>query len=103
VGILNSDGDEKSKRGDSNESKHDSSWGESDHRGSGEEGELVNDGIGDELDGRSKLKKSSHEVEYGSFSVLPGVVRGGSTHVLGCSKNSGCLSASGSAKSGIGD
>ena len=68
-GILNCDGDEKSKRGDSNESKHDNSGGESDHRGSGDVGELVSDGSEGEWHGSSKLKKSSHEVEYGSFSV----------------------------------
>ena len=47
LGILNSDGEEKSKRDDSNESKHDNSGGGSDHKVSGEEGELVKDGIGD--------------------------------------------------------
>ena len=47
VGILNSDGEEKSKKGDSSESKHDNSGGVSDHKASGEEGELVNDGRGD--------------------------------------------------------
>jgi len=46
LGILNSD-DEKSKRDDSSESKHDNSGGGSDHKVSGEEGEFVNDGIGD--------------------------------------------------------
>ena len=68
VGILNSEGDEKSNRGDSNESKHGNSGGESDHRGSGDEGELVNDGSEGEWHGSSKLKKSSHEVEHRSFS-----------------------------------
>ena len=48
VGILNSDGDEKSKRGGSNESKHGSSGGASDHRELGDEGEFVNDGMVDE-------------------------------------------------------
>jgi len=47
LGILNSDGEEKSKRDDSSESKHDNSGGGSDHKVSGEEGEFVNDGIGD--------------------------------------------------------
>jgi len=47
LGILNSDGEEKSKRDDSSESRHDNSGGGSDHKVSGEEGELVNDGIGD--------------------------------------------------------
>ena len=69
VGILNSDGDEKSKRDDSNESKHGNSGGESDHRGFGDEGELVNDGSEGEWHGGSKLKKSSHEVEHRSFSI----------------------------------
>lgn len=69
VGILNSDGDEKSKRGDSNESKHGNSGGESDHRGSGDKGEWVNEGSEGEWHESSKLKKSSHEVEHGSLSV----------------------------------
>jgi len=69
VGILNSDGEEKSKRGDSSESEYDSSGGESDHRGFGDEGELVNDGGEDESHGSSKLKKSSHEVERFPSSV----------------------------------
>ena len=50
AGILNSDGDEKLKRGGSSDAKHGSSGGESDHRVSGVdgEGELVSDGTGDE-------------------------------------------------------
>lgn len=91
VGILNSDGDEKSKRGDSNESKYGNSGGESDHRGSGDEGELVNDGNEGEWHGSSKLKNSSHEVEYGSFLVWLGGIKKESTHEP-CSENSGRVS-----------
>lgn len=71
VGILNSGDGENSKRGGSNDSKHGSSGGESDHWVSGEDGdgELVNEGIGEESDGSSKLKKLSHETSRGSFSV----------------------------------
>ena len=66
---MKSDDVEKSKRGGSNESKQGNSGGESDHRGSGDKGELVNDGSEGEWHGSSKLKKSSHEVEHASFSV----------------------------------
>ena len=50
MGILNSDGDEKSKKGGSSDSKYGSSGGERHHWVSGEDGdgELVNDGIGEE-------------------------------------------------------
>ena len=50
MGILKSDGDEKSKRGGSSDSKYCSSGGESDHEVSGEDGdgELVKDGTGEE-------------------------------------------------------
>ena len=68
VGILNRDGDVKSKRGDSNESEHGNSGGEIDHRGFGDEGELVNDGSKGEWHGSWELK-SSHELEHRSFSV----------------------------------
>ena len=47
LGVLKSDGKEKSKRDGSSKLKHDNSGGGSDHKVSGEEGELVNDGIGD--------------------------------------------------------
>ena len=97
VGILSSDGDEKSKRGDSNESKHGNSGGESDHRRSGDEGELVNDGSEGEWHGRSKLKKSSHEAEHKSFSVRHGAIERVSPHEACCSGNSGHVSAGESA------
>lgn len=100
-GILNSDGDEKSKRGDSNELKHGNSGGESDHRGSGDEGELVNDGSEGERHGGSKLKKSSHEVEHRSFSVWLGATKE-SIHEP-CSENSGRVSVGRSAISEKGD
>jgi len=74
MGILNNDGDEKSKRDDSSESKYGNSGGESDHRVSGEEGELVKDGRGDEWHGSSKLKKFSHEMGHGPFSVWLGAI-----------------------------
>ena len=86
VGILSSDGDGKAKRDGSSNPKHGSSGGESDHWVSGEDGdgELVNDGIGEELDGSSKLKKLSH----GSFSVWQGAVKSESSHVSCCSGDS---------------
>ena len=102
VGILNSDGDEKSKRGDSNESKHGRSGGESDHRGFGDEGELVNDGSEGEWYGSSKLKKSSHELEHGSFSVWSGATKKESTHEH-FSEKSGRVSVGESAISEGGD
>jgi len=94
VGILNSDGEEKSKRGDSSESKHDNSGGVSDHKVSGEEGELVNDGRGDAWHGSPKLNVSFHEVNDVPFSIWLSAVRD-STHALGCSGNSGCVFAGG--------
>ena len=97
MGILDSDDEEKSKGDDSNGSKHVSSGGESDHKVSGEEGELVNDGRGDVWHGSSKLKKSSHEIGHGSFSIWLGVMKGGFTHTSGCSVNSGRASVSGPA------
>ena len=102
VGILNSDGDEKSKRGDSNESKHGRSGGESDHRGFGDEGELVNDGSEGEWYGSSKLKKSSHELEHGSFSFWSGATKKESTHEP-WSENFGRVSVGKSAISEGGD
>ena len=44
MGILNSDGEEKSKKADPRGSKDASCGGESDHKLSEEEGEFVNDG-----------------------------------------------------------
>ena len=93
LGILNSDGDEKPKRGDSSGLKHGSSEGESDHRVSGVVGEFVNDGNGDEWQRSSTLKKSSHEVEYGCFSVWLEAAKRVSSHAPGCSGNSGGVSA----------
>ena len=86
VGILSRDGDGKAKRGGSSNPKHGSSGGERDHWVSGEDGdgELVNDGTGEELDGSSKLKKLSH----GSFSVWQGAAKSESSHVSCCSGNS---------------
>jgi len=85
VGILNSDGDEKSKRGDLRKSKHVSvSWnseGGSDCMESGEEGELVDDREGG-WHGSSKLKKSSHEAEHGSCSKQHGAANTVSAHVF---------------------
>jgi len=95
LGILNSDDKEKSKRGNSNKSKRDNSGGGSDHKASGDEGELVNDGI-DVLHGSSKLK-SSHEAGHGSLSAWLGAMKRGSTHTPGRSGNSGRLPAGGSA------
>ena len=69
MGISNNDDEEKSKRGDSSGSKHVSSGGESDHKVSGEERELANDGGGDVWHGSSKLKKSFHETGHGSLSI----------------------------------
>lgn len=100
LGILNSDGKEKSKRDGSNESKHDDSGGGSDHKVSGEEGELVNDGIGDVWHGSSKLKKSSHEAGDGPFSGWLAPIKRGSARAPGCSGNSGCVFAGESAISG---
>jgi len=87
VGILNSDGDAKLRRGDSNESKYGNSGGESDHRVSGEEEELVNDDRGVDWHGSSTLKKSSHEVGHRSFSVWLGAMQRESTCAFGCSGN----------------
>ena len=100
LGILNSDGEEKPKRDDPSESKHDNSGGGSDQKVSGEEGEFVNDGIGDVWRGSSKLKKSSHKAGDGLPSVWLGVVKRGCAHVPGCSGNPGRVSAGESAISG---
>jgi len=100
LGILNSDGKEKSKKDGSNGSKHDNSGGGSDHKVSGEEGELVNDGIGDVWHGSSKLKKLSHEAGDGPFSGWLVMVKEGSTRTPGCSGNFGGVSAGKSAISG---
>lgn len=105
MGILNSDGDEKSKRGGSSDSKHGSSGGETAHWVSGMDGdgELVEDDRGDEWHGSSKLKKSSHEAGNGPSSVWLGDTKSESSHVSGCSGNSGRVSVSESATSrGIG-
>ena len=84
VGILNNDGEEKSKKGgNSRKLKYVNSGGESDHKVSGEEGEFVNDGRGDVWDGSPKLKKSCHEVGNGSFSVRTGAMKE-STRASGC-------------------
>ena len=93
VGILNSDGEEKSKRDDPSESKYIDSGDESDHRVSGEEGESVNDCKGDVWHGSSKLKKSSHEAGNGPFSVWLGSVKRESSRASGCSGNSVGVSA----------
>lgn len=96
AGILNSDGDEKSKRGGSSDSKHDGSGGETVHWVSGVDGdgELVNDGRGDEWHGSAKLKKLSHE-ENEFSSVWLGATKSESSHASGCSGSSGRVSASG--------
>ena len=93
VGILNSDGEEKSKRGGSSEPKHVNSAGESDHNVSGEEGELVSDGRGGVWHGSSKLKRSSHEAGNGPFSVLLWATKRECTHASGCSGGSVSASA----------
>ena len=97
VGILSSDGDKKSKCGAS-VSKHGSSEDESDHwvLGGDGDGELVNDGIGEESDGSSKLRKLSHESSHGLLSVWLGASKSESSHISGCSGNSGRVSADGS-------
>lgn len=102
VGILNSDGDEKSKRDGSSGSEHGGSGGETVHCASGVDGdgELVSEGRGDDWHGRSKLKKFSHEVDNGLSSVWLGVTKSESSHAFGCSGSSGCVSPSGSATSG---
>ena len=94
VGTLNSDGDERSKRGSPNDSQHGGSGGETVHWVSGVDGdgELVNDGK-DEWDGSSKLKKFSH-VGKGPSSVWLGVTKSESSHASGCSGSSGRVSAS---------
>ena len=86
MGILNSDGDEKSKRDGSADSKHGGCGGETVHWVSGVDGdgELVNDGRGDEWHERSKLKKFSHEVGNGPSSVLLGAAKSESSHGSGC-------------------
>ena len=102
VGTLNSDGDEKSKRDDSSGSEHSGSRGETVHWVSGVDGdgELVSDGRGDGWNGRSKLKKFSHEVDNGRSSVWLGVSKSESGHAFGRSGSSGRLSPpSGSATS----
>lgn len=90
-GILNSDGDEKSKRGGASDSNDGSSRGESDHWVSGVDGdgELVNDGTRGEWHGSSKLKRSSHEVGGGPFSVWPGAAMNESSNESDRSGNSG--------------
>ena len=71
VGILNSDGDEKSKCGGSSDPKYGNSRGERDHCVSGVDGdgELVNDGRGDEFHENLELNKFSHETDDSAFSV----------------------------------
>ena len=94
VGILNSDGEEKSKKGgDSSGSKYVNSGGESDHKVSGEEGELVNDGRGDVWHSSSRLKKSLHEADGGPCSVWLGGIKRGSASASGCSGNFVSVSA----------
>ena len=95
VGILSSDGDKKSKRGGASVSKHGSSEDENDHwvPGGDGDGELVNDGIGEESDGSSKLRKLSHEASHGLLSVWLGASKSESSHTSGCSGNSGRVSA----------
>ena len=85
VGILYNNGDEKAKRDGSSDSKHGGSGGETVHWVSGVDGdgELVSDGREDDWDGRSKLKKFSHEVGNGLSSVWLGVTKNESNHASG--------------------
>jgi len=94
AGILNSDGEEKSNRVDPSKSKDANRGGESDHKLSEEEGELVNDGGKVAWHGNPKLEKSSHGAGHGPFSVLPGPPKTVSSCTSGCSWNSGSVSAS---------
>lgn len=93
AGILNSDGEEKSKRVDPRGSKDANCGGESDHRLSEEEGEFVNDGREDVWHGNSKLKKSSHGAGHGPFSVLLGSMKRASVWAYGCLCDLGSASA----------
>ena len=95
AGILNSDGEEKSKRADPSRSKDANCGGESDHKPSEEEGELVNDGREVVWHGKPKLRKSSHGAGHGPFSVLLGSTKTVSSCTPGCSWSSGSASASG--------
>jgi len=96
VGILNN-GEENSKRVDPSKSKDVNCGGESDHKLSEEEGELVNDGREAVWYSDSKLEKSSHGAGHGPFSVLLGSKKAVSGSILGCSWNSGSASAGGPA------
>lgn len=49
------------------------------------DGELVNDGRGDEWHENSKLKKLSHEVAHRFFSVWPGDPKRESSQASDCS------------------
>jgi hypothetical protein len=57
------------------------------------DGELVNDGKGEELDGSPKSKRLSHEADHGPFSIWLGAAKSESSHETGCSGISGRVSA----------